>query len=240
MRTSIESRGLRKRSVALLAVAAILAAPAIALASHQFSDVPDGHAFHYDIDALVDAGVTSGCGGGKFCPNAYVTRGQMAAFLNRLGALAPDKTPVVNADRLDGMDGLDIAFGTALIPSGMTVTGYQYLGEVGMVDNAYYAASIALPGRAPVALTSQTVNFAPHSLAADDDATCTGTADEPTAPAGKVCVYIDQWGTADGANGQAPFGTPFDDRYFLVQYQANAPGAGGSTALVFTWAYTAP
>jgi len=54
------------------------------------------------VEALVNAGITSGCGGGKFCLNDPVTRGQMAAFLNRLGALAPDKPPAVNADRLDG------------------------------------------------------------------------------------------------------------------------------------------
>jgi S-layer homology domain len=72
------------------------------LASHQFSDVPNSNIFHGDVDALVDAGVTAGCGGGKYCPNQAVTRGQMAAFMNRLGALAPGKTPVVNADRVDG------------------------------------------------------------------------------------------------------------------------------------------
>jgi hypothetical protein len=28
--------------------------------------------------------VTGGCGGGNYCPNASVTRGQMAAFMHRL------------------------------------------------------------------------------------------------------------------------------------------------------------
>lgn len=74
------------------------------LASHQFSDVPTSSVYHADIDALVAAGVTSGCGGGAYCPKAYVTREQMAAFMNRLGALAPGKTPVVNAARVDGKD----------------------------------------------------------------------------------------------------------------------------------------
>ena len=78
--------------------------PAAAIASHQFSDVPTSHRFHDDIDAIADAGVTLGCGDGKYCPAAFVTRGQMAAFLNRLGALAEGTTPVVNADRVDGLD----------------------------------------------------------------------------------------------------------------------------------------
>lgn len=86
-------------------VTGLLALPmGVVLASHQFSDVPNSNAFHADVDALVDAGVTAGCASGKYCPKANVTREQMAAFLNRLGALAPGKTPVVNADRVDGLD----------------------------------------------------------------------------------------------------------------------------------------
>jgi len=51
-----------------------------------FTDTADS-AFKADIDKLAAAGITSGCGGGKFCPNDGVTRGQMAAFLNRALAL---------------------------------------------------------------------------------------------------------------------------------------------------------
>jgi len=46
-----------------------------------FSDVPASHQFYQAIEALVASGITSGCGGGLYCPNAPVTRGQMAAFL---------------------------------------------------------------------------------------------------------------------------------------------------------------
>lgn len=95
-----------RRSLFLAAiVAAVLAFPAgFVLANHQFSDVPNSNPFHADIAALVDSGVTSGCGGGRFCPKDPVLREQMAAFMNRLGALAPGKTPVVNADKLDSLD----------------------------------------------------------------------------------------------------------------------------------------
>lgn len=99
-------RMLRPPRVALLAalVAVLVALPAgIVLASHQFSDVPSTNPFHGDIDALATSGVTAGCGGGRFCPTDNVTRQEMAAFMNRLGALAPNKTPIVNADRLDGL-----------------------------------------------------------------------------------------------------------------------------------------
>lgn len=50
--------------------------------SAGFSDTA-GHAFADEIDRLSAAGVTLGCGGGQFCPNEPVTRGQMAAFLVR-------------------------------------------------------------------------------------------------------------------------------------------------------------
>ena len=76
------SRPLRRVAVGLLALALLV--PGVVLASHQFTDVPTSHTFHNDIDWLADAGVTGGCGSGRFCPNASVTRGQMAAFMHRL------------------------------------------------------------------------------------------------------------------------------------------------------------
>jgi hypothetical protein len=93
-------------SVVLAAVllGAAIAFPLGVIASHQFSDVPDSNTFHNDIDAIADVGVTTGCGGGKYCPKSYVTREQMAAFMNRLGALQAGKTPVVNATKVDGLD----------------------------------------------------------------------------------------------------------------------------------------
>jgi hypothetical protein len=78
-----------------------------ALASDRFVDVPDDHVFHDDIAAIADAKVTLGCNppaNDEYCPDGFVTRGQMAAFLNRLGALSPGKEPVVNAAELEGYD----------------------------------------------------------------------------------------------------------------------------------------
>jgi hypothetical protein len=104
------SRARRGLTVVGLALALALALlPAITVASHSFSDVPNSHTFHSHIAAVKDAGVTSGCTATTFCPEAFVTRGQMAAFLNRLGALAPGTTPVVNADRLDGLDSTEFS-----------------------------------------------------------------------------------------------------------------------------------
>src|SRR4029077_19744086 len=46
-----------------------------------FADVPHGHPFHRFVEALYASGITGGCGGGNYCPDAPVTRGQMAVFL---------------------------------------------------------------------------------------------------------------------------------------------------------------
>ncbi len=59
----------------------------------SFTDVPPGHTFRGDINRLATAGITTGCGNGRFCPNDVVTRGQMAAFLQRALGLEPITPP---------------------------------------------------------------------------------------------------------------------------------------------------
>ncbi len=50
---------------------------------NMFSDVPSG-SFACDwIEQLAAENITTGCGGGKYCPGQSVNRGQMAAFLTR-------------------------------------------------------------------------------------------------------------------------------------------------------------
>jgi hypothetical protein len=56
----------------------------LAGAEATFSDTR-GHVFEADVAALAGAGITRGCGAGRFCPDEPVTRGQMAAFLVRAG-----------------------------------------------------------------------------------------------------------------------------------------------------------
>lgn len=46
-----------------------------------FGDVPPSNPFYQYIEALAASGITGGCGGGNYCPNSPVTRGQMAVFL---------------------------------------------------------------------------------------------------------------------------------------------------------------
>jgi beta-propeller repeat-containing protein/BACON domain-containing protein/all-beta uncharacterized protein/S-layer family protein len=55
-----------------------------------FLDVPVGHLFYEQIGKLSARGVTVGCGSGNFCPEATVSREQMAAFIIRaLGEFNP-------------------------------------------------------------------------------------------------------------------------------------------------------
>lgn len=48
-----------------------------------FGDVPCPSTFADWIEELYNQGVTAGCGGGNFCPQAFVPRGQMAVFVVR-------------------------------------------------------------------------------------------------------------------------------------------------------------
>ncbi len=82
---------LAKRLTRMALVALMLALPVMVSASHNFSDVPTSHTFHTPISRLFGARLTTGCSSTKFCPGSNVTRGQMAAFLNRgLGRGAVD------------------------------------------------------------------------------------------------------------------------------------------------------
>jgi hypothetical protein len=47
-----------------------------------FTDVPTTHPQFRYVEALHAAGITGGCGGGNYCPDSPLTRGQMAVFLS--------------------------------------------------------------------------------------------------------------------------------------------------------------
>ena len=165
-------RASRRSSVAVLALTLVLSAfPLGTLASHDFADVPDSNPYHFDISALAASGVTTGCGGGNYCPSAFVTREQMAAFMNRLGALGAGKVPVVNADQLDGLDSTD------LLSAGDIVTTYsgpwaeaadgsvalsfvRQVNHVQVISPGAGGASIMLDLHAPLAVGSTTYGLA--------------------------------------------------------------------------------
>jgi hypothetical protein len=76
-----------------------------------FADVPASHRHVESIEWLVDQGITSGCGTNLFCPDAAVTRAQMATFLlSALDLPAGDGSTFVDVDadhrHLDGIGAL--------------------------------------------------------------------------------------------------------------------------------------
>jgi uncharacterized protein (DUF1800 family) len=68
----------------------------------DFTDVPQASPYHAPVETIIRDGITSGCGGGNYCPTASVTRAQMAVFLLRAGHGAayvpPAATGTVFAD----------------------------------------------------------------------------------------------------------------------------------------------
>lgn len=67
----------RLRGVAIFWNRQVSPSPAVA----SFDDVPTNHwAFQY-VEALAHSGITAGCGGDNYCPDANVSRAQMAVFL---------------------------------------------------------------------------------------------------------------------------------------------------------------
>jgi hypothetical protein len=81
--------GIQLRQARLLFRRQVSPAPA----SATFNDVGVGHPYFQFIEALAASGITAGCGGGAYCPDAALTRGQMAVFLAKaLGLHWPAST----------------------------------------------------------------------------------------------------------------------------------------------------
>lgn len=230
---------IRRRTAAGLVILALsLGIPlGVALASHNFTDVPDSNIFHADIEALVNSGVTTGCAvaPARYCPSDYVTREQMAAFMNRLGALAPGKTPVVNATKLDGLDSVNILPGGNL-PSGSTIRGSY--------TTVFTAAGAGAAGSSAITFgytlgSVPTVHFIPVGGVAP--AACPGSAANPTAQAGHLCVY-ETYAENVSSPCVAQTGPTWlcgvGDRFGASVY-ATSLGAGRA-ATVGAWAVTAP
>ena len=77
----------------------------------SFGDVPGGHPFYGKVETLLHSGVTAGCSAAAFCPDASITRAQMAVFLlkGKLGAayVPPAGSGAVFADVPPGTFAVD-------------------------------------------------------------------------------------------------------------------------------------
>jgi hypothetical protein len=66
-------------------------------ATQIFGDEPPSSPFYAFIQEMAETGITGGCGSGMYCPNASLTRGQMAVFVvtGLLNQLLPATTPLI-------------------------------------------------------------------------------------------------------------------------------------------------
>jgi hypothetical protein len=132
----------------------------------------------------------------------------------------------------------------APIPSGRTVAGA--LGYETASSSDYHEVVSFYPLSAPANVVDADVSFDTSTVSAlaaqnsEESAGCTGTASAPTAPAGKVCIYL----TSENVAPNSAIGTTLDPALptgsrLGFSVRADASGANG-TSLTGTWAYTAP
>src|SRR3546814_16397200 len=95
----------RVRVAGAVVAAAVLVPTTAALAIvGGFTDVPDGHSHAAGIGWVADNDITSGCTATTYCPSDFVTRAQMATFMQRLAGHAAGVAPSVHPDTNDRPD----------------------------------------------------------------------------------------------------------------------------------------
>jgi hypothetical protein len=125
------------------------------------------------------------------------------------------------------------------IPVGQTVTGEfvydSHQQQAGTSDDRFY---VPFPAAAPVPLTATDILFKPGFGFPFDSASCTGTVSAPTAPPGKVCIYVSQ--TAGLTVGSTlRWAGLLPTQGFQLSFIQTA-SSGADAYLFATWAYTAP
>jgi S-layer homology domain len=131
-----------RRAAAVLTIGLAILLPASVLAVvSPFSDT-GGNPFISNIIAMANSGITSGCGGGKFCPKDAVTREQMAAFLNRA---APRASSVNFAFPLGNVLGGKAADGGTVAQLSVKSLNNEYL----FLTAAFFAGTFDYPGTFP-------------------------------------------------------------------------------------------
>lgn len=125
-----------------------------------------------------------------------------------------------------------------LLPSGRTIIGE--IAHDGHQPGNTVTDEILVPfgAVAPVPLGDADVNFATPGFA-DSTGTCTGTVSAPTAPTGKVCIYVSSSDGIDAANTIGFAAKLLRDRGFVVAMTPDGD-ADADAYLFATWAYTAP
>ena len=128
------------------------------------------------------------------------------------------------------------------IPSGTTVRGVWSLSGIAPAANVAARDLVAFPAPAPVAVPDANAKFG--TLVDDDEsAACTGNSRVPSAPAGRLCLYVmNVLNTSPGSlrvfAGVSGNSTGPDNAIgFFVRSES---AAAGDFTTRGTWAYTAP
>jgi hypothetical protein len=150
---------------------------------------------------------------------------------------ATSATTAANASQFGGKGSSAYLQYNGTIPSGVTVIGNWYAAPSNGNTTLGFD-EVDLPALAPADILDANSNMgAGTTNGSDNDATCTGTALAPTAPAGKLCFYVGfQTGLSDlsayFSNGNKRTGG-------AVRVTGNVAAATNSYARG-GWAYTAP
>lgn len=129
-----------------------------------FADVDVTDTFCPNVDWLKNRSITLGCTAGTYCPHDYVTRLQMAAFMNRLGEAF---TPLVLYQREES---LVVPSGTVhvCVVDNVTITDFRRFAHATSVVTAGVASARTTVGSRPLFSTDSGVTWQSFNPAADD------------------------------------------------------------------------
>ena len=230
------------------ATGVLLNVTATGTTAHGFVSIRPGNASGVPTTSSlnVTAGVTVPNAVTVALPTSGLNAGKIDITFNAYGVVGPiteiliDVVGYTTDGRLNALQAqIDaILLGTALVPAGQTVIGYGVWDHTVVTNGEDVLQAVYLPARERIALTNSDVNFASGGLAADGDASCTGTYLAPTAPSGKVCIYINSSSGMDSLQGAAAT-IGVVDGFFFIAGLANV-ASGNDLFVHYGWAYHAP
>jgi hypothetical protein len=181
-----------RRTLPLLVIVAVTfsALGGVAVASHDFSDVPDSNAFHGDISWLASTGIAAGFPDGTFHPSDPVSRQALAAFLHRMSG--EGSTPRV-VDAAELADRTPADFDNAVSLQGRTPADFDDAVTLAGRTPADFDNAVSLQGQSPEQLQPD-VYYGTSTSEVDVTSTSPGAGDTivsiPSLPAGTYVVDV--------------------------------------------------
>jgi len=138
------------------------------------------------------------------------------------------------------------------IPSGTTIRGAVGLDVEAPATTGDFRVAMTFPAKLTQKLQDEDFLFASTSVVDNDctgatrctsnpfSALCTGTASNPTAPAGKVCLYVEYASNAKSINAWELADDPAAEATSGLLLVFSVDGSAGDAYVQAVWAYTAP